>query len=90
MHKVQQRFDLLPECLVTRACLTEERGAIRRAALERCMAELRDLALPVGRHLRSRLVSSAEEPHFTPGVPTRLARCAFFAGVHASFNEPGQ
>src|SRR5207247_5223046 len=44
----QQRFDLLPECLVPRACLTKERCAIRCAALERCMAQLRDLALAVG------------------------------------------
>jgi len=60
----QQRFDLLAECLVTRACLTKERGAIRCAALERCMAELRDLALPVGRHLGARLVLSVERAPF--------------------------
>ena len=56
----QQRFHFLPECVVTRACLSKERSAIRCVALERCMAELRDLALPVGRHL------------FVPGAILRL------------------
>ncbi len=66
----QQRFDLLPECLVTRACLTKERRAIRCVALERCMAELGDLALPVGRHLGSRLASSPK-----PDILRQGPRC---------------
>jgi hypothetical protein len=44
----QQRFDLLAECLVIRAGVTKERRSIRCVALERCMAELGNLALPVG------------------------------------------
>jgi hypothetical protein len=38
------------------------------------MAELRDLALPVGRHLSSRLALSVGKPHSTPGVPMLLMR----------------
>src|SRR5439155_20022439 len=78
---------LLPECLVPRACLTKERCAIRCAAFERCMAQLRDLALPVGRHLSSRLALSVGKHHSTPGPPMLLVSCAFSVRVHASFDE---
>jgi hypothetical protein len=50
----QQRFDLLAEGVVTHARLTKERCAIRCLALERGMTDLRDQALPIGRHLDSR------------------------------------